>query len=403
MTDLHKGFMKGQNMRVRCTGLVVWPLLLGLVASSTAAENEGKPTTIPDVRVAFILGADISWVQQQEDEGVCFADHGVLKDILAILKDHGFNWIRLRVFHNPKAEKGYSRKGYCDLDHTLAMAKRIKAAGMRFLLDFHYSDTWADPGHQIKPAAWKDLHGAELEKAVHDYTRDVVAALKQQGTPPDIVQIGNEISNGFLWPDGNVWKSGKWDVFCGLIKAGIAGAKEADPSVKIMLHLAWGGQNAQSRSFWTRLLPRASSSTSSGSPTIPSGTGRWTTSKRTSPIWLVAISRTSWSWSIRFPTCGRSTTSCMDFPAAKGLARSFGSRRNGRGQPCSTAKGTRSPRSTCTPGWLRTTARGNAEPCSPFHGLALISTDCRPETCWKITCRNNSRKSENDTCHAPTA
>ena len=203
----------------------------------------------PSVRPAFILGADISWVQQQEDEGVCFTDHGNLDDLLAILKEHGFNWIRLRVFHNPQAEKGYSKKGYCDLDHTLAMAKRIKAAGLRFLLDFHYSDTWADPGHQFKPATWADLHGADLEKAVHDNTRDVVAALKHQGTPPDMVQIGNEISNGFLWPDGNVWKSGKWDVFCGLIKAGIAGAREANPSVKIMIHLALGGQNAQSRSF----------------------------------------------------------------------------------------------------------------------------------------------------------
>jgi arabinogalactan endo-1,4-beta-galactosidase/ribosomal protein L7/L12 len=195
----------------------------------------------------FILGADISWVQQQEDEGVRFSDHGKQQDLLAILKAHGFNWIRLRVFHNPKV--GYSKKGYCDLVHTLVMAKRIKAAGMRFLLDFHYSDTWADPGHQITPVAWKDLHGAELEEAVHNHTRDVVAALKQQGTAPEIVQIGNEISNGFLWPDGNVWKSGKWEVFCGLIKAGIAGAKEADPSVKTMIHLAWGGQNAQSRSF----------------------------------------------------------------------------------------------------------------------------------------------------------
>ena len=81
-----------------------------------------------------------------------------------------------------------------------------------------------------------------------------MAALKKQGTAPDMVQIGNEISNGFLWPDGNVWKSGKWDVFCGLIKAGIAGAKEADPSVKIMLHLAWGGQNAKSRSFLDKAL-----------------------------------------------------------------------------------------------------------------------------------------------------
>ena len=202
----------------------------------------------------FILGADISWVQEQEDQGTRFLDHGQQKDILAILKDHGSNWVRLRIFCNPQAPRGYSSKGYCDLDHTLIMAKRIKAAGLGFLLDFHYSDTWADPGHQVKPAAWTDLHGAELEKAVHDHSQDVLAALKKQGTAPGIVQIGNEISNGFLWPDGEVWKSGKWDVFCGLIKAGIAGAKEVDPSVKTMIHLAWGGQNAQSRSFLDKAL-----------------------------------------------------------------------------------------------------------------------------------------------------
>ncbi len=202
----------------------------------------------------FILGADISWVQEQEDQGTRFSDHGEQEDILIILKDYGFNWIRLRVFANPQAPQGYSNKGYCDLDHTLAMAKRIKAVDMGFLLDFHYSDTWVDPGHQVKPAAWADLHGAELEKAVHDHTRAVVAALKKQGTTPDMVQIGNEISNGFLWPDGNVWKSGKWDVFCGLLRAGVAGAKEVDPTVKTMIHLAWGGQNAQSRSFLDQAL-----------------------------------------------------------------------------------------------------------------------------------------------------
>lgn len=197
----------------------------------------------------FMIGADISWVQQQETEGTRWSDEGGQKDILAILTDHGFNWARLRIFVNPAAEGGYSKDGFCDLGHTLEMAKRIKAAGMRFLLDFHYSDTWADPGHQIKPAAWADLHVADLEKAVHDHTRDVIAALKKQGTTPEIVQIGNEISNGMLWPVGNVWKTGKWDVFCGLINAGITGAKEVDPSVKTMVHLAWGGQNAKSRAF----------------------------------------------------------------------------------------------------------------------------------------------------------
>jgi arabinogalactan endo-1,4-beta-galactosidase len=113
----------------------------------------------------FILGADISWVQQQESEGTRWSDEGVERDILAIVQDHGFNWARLRIFVNPIAEGGYSKEGFCDLDHTLRMARRIKAAGMGFLLDFHYSDTWADPGHQRKPKAWADLHGADLEKA----------------------------------------------------------------------------------------------------------------------------------------------------------------------------------------------------------------------------------------------
>jgi arabinogalactan endo-1,4-beta-galactosidase len=203
----------------------------------------------PGSRRKFVAGADISWVQQQEEEGIRFSDRGKTMDILALLKDRGFNAVRLRIFNSPAAKKGYSAKGYCDLDHTLRMARRIRDAGMQFLLDFHYSDTWADPGHQIKPAAWTDLHGADLERAVHDYTRDVLLALKKQDTSPQMVQIGNEISNGFLWPDGNVWKTGRWDTFCGLIKAGISAAKEVDPTTKIMLHLAWGGQNAQSRSF----------------------------------------------------------------------------------------------------------------------------------------------------------
>ncbi|MCX7044028.1 MAG: glycosyl hydrolase 53 family protein [Candidatus Sumerlaeota bacterium] len=196
---------------------------------------------------AFMIGADISWVPEQEDKGRRFSDNGIQKDVFEILKDHKFNYIRLRIFCNPAAPKGYSSKGFCGLEQTLKMAKRIKAAGMKFLLDFHYSDTWADPAHQIKPEAWKDLHGADLQKAVRDYTREVLQKMKDEGTPPDMVQIGNEISAGFLRPDGAFDKS--LDGFCGLLKAGIAGAREADPSLKIMLHLACGGQNPQSRWF----------------------------------------------------------------------------------------------------------------------------------------------------------
>ncbi len=225
--------------------------LIGLLVSVPNAEQESQPAAEP--ASTFAIGADISWVQKQENEGLRFSDLGREKDVLIILKEHGFSWIRLRVFHNPKAEKGYSKQGYCDLAHTAAMAKRVKAAGMSLLLDFHYSDTWADPAHQHKPSAWAGLHGRDLQKAVREHTREVLAELKKQNALPEMVQIGNEISNGMLWPDGQVWETDDWDAFCGLIRAGIAGVKDVDRSVKIMLHLAWGGQNAQSRAFLDKL------------------------------------------------------------------------------------------------------------------------------------------------------
>jgi arabinogalactan endo-1,4-beta-galactosidase len=224
-------------------------------APISAKETPAQSQVTPDSATVgtFILGADISFVQQQEDEGRTFKDKGVQKDIFDILKSHNFNYIRLRIFHNPKAPNGYSQKGYCDLPHTLQMARRIKASGEKFLLDFHYSDTWADPGKQFKPRAWQNLSFDELTKAVYDYTKEVIAALRKQGTPPDIVQIGNEINNGFLWPDG---KPGDWDKFTTLLKAAIKGVKDADPSAKIMLHIACGGQNAASRTFMDNVLTR---------------------------------------------------------------------------------------------------------------------------------------------------
>jgi arabinogalactan endo-1,4-beta-galactosidase len=126
------------------------------------------------------------------------------------------------------------------------MAKRIQQAGLKFLLDFHYSDTWADPGHQYKPSAWKDQPFDQLAKSVRQYTRDTIRSLAAAGTPPQMVQVGNEISNGMLWPDGKV---SKFDQLIELFKAGAAGVREADPKIKVMLHLALGGDNVKSRWF----------------------------------------------------------------------------------------------------------------------------------------------------------
>lgn len=196
----------------------------------------------------FMLGADVSWVQEQEEGGMQFSDRGKPADFFALMHTNGFDWIRLRLFHTPSHSNGYSRKGYCDLPHTVAMAQRARAAGFRLLLDFHYSDNWADPGKQFRPAAWRDLDDRALAAAVHDYTRASLEAFRKAGCLPDMVQIGNEISNGMLWSRE---KEGirDWDALAGWLKAGIAAVRETDPAIRTMLHLAAGGDARLSRWF----------------------------------------------------------------------------------------------------------------------------------------------------------
>lgn len=204
--------------------------------------------------IGKMLGADISFLPELEAKGIKFKDIGVEKDAIAILKDHGFNYIRLRIFVNPETEKGYSPgKGFCDLEHTKNMAKRVKDAGMKLLLDFHYSDYWADPGQQYKPSAWEGLNFDQLKDALKEYTKKVLLELKAQGTLPDMVQIGNEINHGMVWPDGKI---ANLDNLSQLINSGIAAVKEVDPSVIIMLHVALGGQNDESVFWFNNMFAR---------------------------------------------------------------------------------------------------------------------------------------------------
>ena len=201
-----------------------------------------------------ILGADISFLPQLEDRGMKFSDKGTPGDAIQIMKDHGFNYIRLRIFNAPANPKGYSPgKGFCDLEHTKAMAKRIKAAGMKFLLDFHYSDYWADPQQQNKPAAWVGQDFTTLKKSVHDYTVDVMKQLKDQGTAPDMVQVGNEINHGMIWPEGAI---NNLDSLSQLLYAGITGVKAVSPSTIIMIHIALGGQSEESKFFLDNMKAR---------------------------------------------------------------------------------------------------------------------------------------------------
>jgi len=199
-------------------------------------------------------GADISFLPKIEDHGGVYTDGGVPGDLFDILADHGVNLIRLRLWHTPA-------EGYCDLDDTLAMALRAHAAGQDILLDFHYSDTWADPAHQAKPAAWAALPFATLIDSVHARTRDVLAALIAQGTPPAMVQLGNEITPGMLWDDGRVGGAfntpEQWSQFAQLLGAardGVSDAFAPAPGPLIMIHCDRGGDNGGCQWFFGNLF-----------------------------------------------------------------------------------------------------------------------------------------------------
>jgi len=217
----------------------------------TPTPQQLPPTT---KRVDRMIGADISFLPQIENRADRFArgsgkffEDGRQVDAIALLKEHGFNYIRLRIFDHPENEHGYSPGvGFCGLDSVMSMARRVKDAGMGLLLDFHYSDYWADPQQQNKPLAWADLDYPSLKDSMRSYTMSVLRAMESQGTLPDMVQIGNEINHGLLWPDGHI---DNLDGLAGLLKAGVEAVQAVDPDMPIMMHLALGGQNEEAR-FW---------------------------------------------------------------------------------------------------------------------------------------------------------
>lgn len=200
----------------------------------------------------FYKGMDLSFVPQGEAEGMVIKDFDeTVMDPLDLAAKYGVNAVRLRLWNQP--ENVPEAKGYCGIEDTIAMAKRIRAHGMSFMLDFHYSDFWADPGNQTKPLAWKGLHGGELEEAVYRFTRDMLMKLEAEGVLPDIVQIGNEIRSGLLFPDGELP-----DVqgMVKLVNAGIRAARavaDAD-RMQIMIHLDQGGRYRFISDWFTNAL-----------------------------------------------------------------------------------------------------------------------------------------------------
>jgi arabinogalactan endo-1,4-beta-galactosidase len=200
------------------------------------------------VRAAdYAIGADLSFLTQAEERGTLFKDGTNAKPALQIFKDHGYNWIRLRLFHSPSNLPN-------NLEYTIALAKRAHDLKFKFLLDFHYSDTWADPQKQITPSAWRDFSHQQLVDAVEAYSRDSIAAFREAGVLPDMVQIGNEITPGMLWPDGRLPQN--WDNFAELVKAGIRGGAAGSGTnarPRIMIHIDRGGDRARTKYFFDKL------------------------------------------------------------------------------------------------------------------------------------------------------
>jgi len=207
----------------------------------------------PDPAAAGLdVGTDLSFTPQELAAGARFSYHGQQQSPVTIMKENGANYVRMRLWVNPPP-------GYSDLASDLALARSVHAAGMKIYLDIMYSDFWADPQHQDIPAAWQGQDLAQLTTTVQSYTQQVISAFARQGTPADLVSIGNEIRNGILWPIGQVNDPSvpaDYDNLATLLKAGVAGARAGNPSghrLLIMMHYDQGGNNGLSQAFFQNL------------------------------------------------------------------------------------------------------------------------------------------------------
>ncbi|MHB8132486.1 MAG: glycoside hydrolase family 53 protein, partial [Mobilitalea sp.] len=192
-----------------------------------------------EVRPQFANGADVGYLSELEARGyVFYDDSGVKKNCLEILKEHGINSLRFRVWVNPS-------RGYCNKKDVAYMAYRANSMGFRVMLDFQYSDTWTDPGKQTKPAAWVNHSFTQLLADVYNHTYDVLDTLKSIGVIPAWVQVGNETNDGMLWEDGRA--STHMDNFAAMVKSVYNAVKNIDSTIQVIVHLSNGHDNGMYR------------------------------------------------------------------------------------------------------------------------------------------------------------
>lgn len=215
-------------------------------ACTAEGPDDGGPTGPAPVLPLLLLGGDISALTRLEQAGATYRTTAGVSNAITALRLNGANLFRLRLFLAPNGDEVQVN----DLPYTIALAKRVRASGAQLLLDFHYSDTWADPAHQVTPAAWTGLGIDSLEAQVERYTKQVIDTLRVEGVVPRIVQVGNEIDAGLLWPVGRIGGAGDSDSasyadFGRLVRAGVRGVRAATTaadSVRVMIHYS-GGAN----------------------------------------------------------------------------------------------------------------------------------------------------------------
>lgn len=226
-------------------------IVLHTDAAAGEWSNFDELELVPGALPSSLLGADVSSLNKSEQLGGeyldCRCNECRPRPALDILRDSGVQAVRLRVWVD-------SADGYHDRAELSRMARRARKNGLGVLVDFHYSDFWADPGQQTKPAAWADYSVPELTRAVYDHTFDVCSSLVAQGTPPDLVQLGNELNSGMLWPDGHTWDPPNWAQLADFLKAGARAIADCSPGTRIVLHLANGGDNGLYRWWFDNIV-----------------------------------------------------------------------------------------------------------------------------------------------------
>ncbi len=221
--------------------------------------GNGVAIAAPTAQQTFEGGVDISMLPVIEKAGGIYRDDSKPKDAIAIFRAHGFALFRVRLFVNPNTQYQHSDGAVQDLKFVEALGKRIKSADGTFLLDIHYSDTWADPGKQFTPKAWVNLDFASLKQRVGDYTTSVLSDLHDHAAMPDMVQVGNEITAGILWPTGKVLdvepglEDQAWQHFSDLFDAGALAVRKSPGGEKIgiVIHIHGGGKPGMAKYFFT--------------------------------------------------------------------------------------------------------------------------------------------------------